>query len=52
MRVVDLRHGISKIDTDYLRETGTMIYTNKNHRVGSKVINIVRTIIQRPGEVR
>ncbi len=47
-RVVKLGQEIEKLDKDYLRDTGTMIYTAKNPRAGNKVINIVRTTIQRP----
>ena len=39
---------IKDIDADYLRDTGTMIYTTKKPKAGNKVINIMRTTIQRP----
>ena len=47
-RVVKLGQEIEKLDEDYLRDTGTMIYTTKNPKAGNKVINIMRTTIQRP----
>ncbi len=47
-RVVKLGQDIDKLDADYLRDTGTMIYTTKSPRAGNSVINIVRTTIQRP----
>lgn len=47
-RVIQLRQPIDKLDEDYLRDTGTMIYTTKKPRAGNTVINIVRTTIQRP----
>jgi hypothetical protein len=39
---------MDKLNMDYLRDTGTMIYTTKKHGAESSVINIVRTTIQRP----
>lgn len=47
-RVVELGQGIEKLDEEYLRDTGTMIYTTKSPKDGNKVINIIRTTIQRP----
>ena len=46
------KHGTTEIkdlDEDYLRDTGTMIYTTKEPKAGNKVINIMRTVITRPG---
>lgn len=47
-RVVKLGQEIENLDKDYLRDTGTMIYTTKSKGKGNSVINIVRTTIQRP----
>lgn len=48
-RVVELgKPEIEKLDEDYLRDTGTMIYTTK--KAGNSAINVMRTIIHRPGD--
>ncbi len=47
-RIVKLGQEIEKLDADYLRDTGTMIYTTKSKGKGNSVINIVRTTIYRP----
>lgn len=48
-RIVKLgRVKIFKMDEDYFRDTGTMIYTTRDPRGGNRVINILRTAIQRP----
>jgi hypothetical protein len=48
----DRPEGIHKFDADYLRDTGTMFYTAKSKCEGNSVINIVRTIINRPGDTK
>ena len=45
-RVIKLGLDIDKLDEDYLRDSGPMIYTTKKD--DNKVINILRTTIQRP----
>jgi len=46
-RVVKLGQSeIEKLDEDYLRDTGTMVYTTK--KGGNSGINVVRTTIERP----
>jgi len=45
-RVVDFGPEIRDLDEDYLRDTGTMIYTTTIHR--SRNVNVMRTTIQRP----
>ena len=48
-RVVKLgKSPIEKIGENYLRDTGTVIYRTKNPKAGNKVINVLRTTIQRP----
>lgn len=47
-RVVELGQVIDNLDSAYLRDTGTMIYTTKSKGKGNSVINIMRTTIQRP----
>lgn len=47
-RVVKLGQAIGKLDKDYLRDTGTMIYTTKSPKQGNKLINVMRTTINRP----
>ncbi len=50
-RVVKLGQDVEKLDEDYLRDTGTMIYTTKKPKQGNSVINIMRTTITRPENV-
>jgi len=47
VRVVKLGQNIDKLDEDYLRETGTLIYKTKKDRAGNTVINIMRTTVTR-----
>ncbi len=47
-RVIKLGPDIDKLDEDYLRDTGMIIYTTKKHGAGNSVINVMRTTIQRP----
>ena len=47
-RTVKLGQEIEKLDAEYLRDTGTMVYTTKSPKQGNKVINVWRTTIQRP----
>ena len=51
VRVVKLGQNIDKLDEDYLRETGTLIYKTKKDRAGNTVINIMRTTVTRLEEV-
>jgi hypothetical protein len=48
VRIVKLEQEINDLDADYLRDTGTMIYTTKIKGKGNSVINVMRTTIQRP----